>query len=60
MPASSDALGHGGAAPDAPAGLGCPLPALQQKGCIYLDYNATTPIWPEVSLILLCFKCSAA
>jgi hypothetical protein len=21
----------------------------QYKGCVYLDYNATTPIWPEVS-----------
>jgi hypothetical protein len=28
------------------AGLGEPLPHL--KDCIYLDYNATTPIWPQV------------
>jgi hypothetical protein len=25
------------------------LPHLQDTGCIYLDYNATTPIWPQVS-----------
>jgi cysteine desulfurase len=22
---------------------------VQYRGCVYLDYNATTPIWPEVS-----------
>lgn len=30
--------------------VGTPLPHLQEAGCIYLDYNATTPIFPEVSL----------
>lgn len=24
------------------------LPVLEKTGCIYLDYNATTPIYPEV------------
>lgn len=31
----------------ATAGVGAPLPHLQD--CVYLDYNATTPIYPEVS-----------
>ncbi len=31
-----------------PAGLGQALPHLARTGCIYLDYNATTPIFPEV------------
>ncbi len=31
-----------------PAGLGEPLPQAS-KGCVYLDYNATTPIFPEVA-----------
>lgn len=30
-------------------GLGTPLPITISQGCIYLDYNATTPIWPEVA-----------
>lgn len=29
-------------------GLGSPLPAMERTGCVYLDYNATTPVWPEV------------
>lgn len=29
--------------------LGEPLPYCEQSGCIYLDYNATSPIFPEVS-----------
>lgn len=29
--------------------LGEPLPHLKQTGCIYLDYNATTPIFPQVA-----------
>lgn len=29
-------------------GLGEPLPALS-GGCIYMDYNATTPVFPEVT-----------
>lgn len=28
--------------------LGTALPHMQKEGCIYLDYNATTPIFPEV------------
>jgi hypothetical protein len=27
----------------------------QNKGCVYLDYNATTPIYPEVSTAILPF-----
>jgi hypothetical protein len=27
----------------------------QNKGCVYLDYNATTPIYPEVSAAILPF-----
>ncbi len=30
-------------------GLGEPLPYIEASGCIYLDYNATTPIFPEVA-----------
>ena len=33
-------------------GLGSPHPAVNNavySNCIYLDYNATTPIWPEVA-----------
>lgn len=29
------------------------LPVFEETGCIYLDYNATTPIYPEVWLIRL-------
>ena len=45
----------GGTRPDAAAAapglpqLGEALPHLEQAGCIYLDYNATTPIFPEAS-----------
>lgn len=28
--------------------LGEPLPYCEQSGCIYLDWNATSPIFPEV------------
>lgn len=28
--------------------LGTALQHLQEDGCVYLDYNATTPIFPEV------------
>ncbi|KAG2493247.1 hypothetical protein HYH03_008385 [Edaphochlamys debaryana] len=31
------------------AGLGEALPHLTRSGCLYLDYNATTPILPEVA-----------
>ena len=30
-------------------GIGQALPHLTSTGCLYLDYNATTPIFPEVS-----------
>ncbi|KXZ56275.1 hypothetical protein GPECTOR_1g240 [Gonium pectorale] len=30
-------------------GVGIALPHLTRIGCIYLDYNATTPIFPEVA-----------
>ena len=29
--------------------IGIPLPVTVSQGCIYLDYNATTPIFPEVA-----------
>ncbi len=33
--------------------LGSAHPAMAKYGgCIYLDYNATTPIWPEVSSVM--------
>lgn len=38
-----------------PAGLGQALPHLARTGCIYLDYNATTPIFPEVSAAMAPF-----
>lgn len=28
--------------------IGDPLPHCQDTGCVYLDYNGTTPIFPEV------------
>ena len=32
------------------AGIGSPLPHAPEHGeCIYLDYQATTPVWPEVA-----------
>ena len=32
------------------AAIGDPLPRLPEHGdCIYLDYQATTPVWPEVA-----------
>ncbi|GLC33157.1 hypothetical protein PLESTB_000364400 [Pleodorina starrii] len=31
------------------SGVGVALPHLTRTGCIYLDYNATTPIFPEVA-----------
>eukprot|EP00983_Pelagomonas_calceolata_P056321 1144545-Pelagomonas_calceolata.AAC.6 len=34
------------------AGLGEALPSLQ-RGCVYLDWNATTPIFPESSAAML-------
>lgn len=30
-------------------GLGEALPHLAEAGCLYLDYNATTPVWPQAS-----------
>lgn len=35
-------------APAAAPGIGEPLPHLLLADCIYLDYNATTPIFPDV------------
>ncbi|GAX75352.1 hypothetical protein CEUSTIGMA_g2796.t1 [Chlamydomonas eustigma] len=29
--------------------IGTPLPHIEQAACIYLDYNGTTPIFPEVA-----------
>jgi cysteine desulfurase len=34
-------------------GIGCALSAPSSKGCIYLDYNGTTPVFPEVSCAML-------
>ena len=32
------------------SGLGSPLPRAPEHGdCVYLDYQATTPVWPEVA-----------
>ena len=34
----------------AASGIGSPLPRAPEHGeCIYLDYQATTPVWPEVA-----------
>ena len=54
----------GDAAPTAAAGgalprLGEALPHIRDSGCIYLDYNATTPIFPEVGADFL-RECSTA
>ena len=32
-------------------GLGVAIPHMRDEGCVYMDYNATTPIYPEVSRI---------
>lgn len=42
-----------GATVAASSGIGVPLPHLQS--CIYMDYNATTPIFPEVRDAMLPF-----
>jgi hypothetical protein len=34
-------------APSASSGVGVPLPGATHASCVYLDYNATTPIFPE-------------
>lgn len=37
-------------------GIGSPLPrAPEHGGCIYLDYQATTPVWPEVAAAAMPF-----
>ena len=42
------AMRHLGAA--TASGIGVPLPRAPEHGeCIYLDYQATTPVWPEVA-----------
>lgn len=41
-------------------GLGNPLPALERTGCVYLDYNATTPVWPEVCCWDICMGATVA
>lgn len=35
-------------------GLGTALAQLQDEECVYMDYNATTPIFPEVDKMALC------
>ena len=40
-------------------GIGQALPHLTSTGCLYLDYNATTPIFPEVSEEILPFVTTA-
>jgi hypothetical protein len=34
------------------AGIGTRLPGATHDSCVYLDYNATTPIFPEVRVAL--------
>ena len=36
-------------------GIGRALPHLTETGCLYLDYNATTPVFPEVADEILPF-----
>jgi hypothetical protein len=36
-----------GPMPAAASGVGVRLPGATHQSCIYLDYNATTPIFPE-------------
>ena len=35
-------------------GLGTALAHLQDEECVYMDYNATTPIFPEVDTMASC------
>ena len=35
--------------------IGSLLPWIEHSGCIYLDYNGTTPIFPEVATAMLPF-----
>ena len=41
-------MGGANASPSA-TGVGSKLPGETFDRCVYLDYNATTPIWPEVA-----------
>lgn len=39
----------------APPGLGQRLPGKLHQQCVYLDYNGTTPVFPEVVAAMLPF-----
>jgi cysteine desulfurase len=41
--------------PPAPAQLGESLPGAAHEACVYLDYNATTPIYPQVAAAMAPF-----
>jgi hypothetical protein len=52
---SSDSKGDGGGGGEK-GGIGSehPYTTLRDKynDCVYMDYNATTPIWPEVTQVM--------
>lgn len=50
------AAAAGDGAPSLP-GLGEQLPYCEQSGCTYLDYNATSPIFPEVGTACAMCQC---
>jgi selenocysteine lyase/cysteine desulfurase len=49
MASSAPPAGVASSAPPAAAQLGQPLPGEAHEACAYLDYNATTPIYPQVA-----------
>jgi hypothetical protein len=43
------------------SGVGVPLPYATCRSCVYLDYNGTSPIFPEVSrYVLACLLASCS
>ena len=53
--ASDDRPAASGDAQGSHSGPGRPLPSLAAADCLYLDWNATTPIFPEVTAAMLPF-----
>ena len=39
----------------AASGIGSRLPGATHASCVYLDYNATTPVFPEVAAAMAPF-----
>ena len=48
-------MGHPQTQAGEPSLLASPLPHIEEAGCVYLDYNGTTPIFPEVAAAMVPF-----